>query len=151
MKVLLLNFGYEVVLRKLARSRNLKVKLACFIYELDFTFSGWRWFSLIYDFGSFWVIFDHLWDTTLGGSRSIPKNKIKSCRTQIFFVFSCKASLTLPATPKSPSQTRWNAQTVQKDPEGVFVIFRISVQIQGFPCLLELQHGFGQPLTCLPQ
>ena len=60
MRVLLPNFGYKVVLRKPARSQNLKVKLACFIYELDFTFSGWLWFSLLYDFGSFLVIFDHL-------------------------------------------------------------------------------------------
>ena len=51
MRVLLPNFGYKVVLRKLARSQNLKVKLACFIYELEITFSGWLWFSLLYDFG----------------------------------------------------------------------------------------------------
>ena len=51
MRVLLRNFGYEVVLRKLARSQNFKAELACFIYELDFTFSGWLWFSLFYGFG----------------------------------------------------------------------------------------------------
>ena len=60
MRVSLLNFGYAVVLRKLGRSQILKVKLAYFIYELDFTFSGWLWFSLLYAFGSFWIIWNHL-------------------------------------------------------------------------------------------
>ena len=60
MRVLLLKFGYALVLRKLARSQNLKVKLAYFIDEPDITFSGWPWFSLLCDFASFLVIFDHL-------------------------------------------------------------------------------------------
>ena len=60
MRVLLLKLGYALVLRKLVRSQNLKVKLACFIYELEITFSGCLWFSFLYDFGSFFAIFDHL-------------------------------------------------------------------------------------------
>ena len=47
MRVLLLNFGYELVLRKLTHSQNLKIKLTGFIYGLDFTFSARLWFSLI--------------------------------------------------------------------------------------------------------
>jgi hypothetical protein len=48
------------------------------------------------------------------------------------FIFSSKASLTLPATPKPHSQTQWDAQTAQKGPEDVFAIFRISGKCKNF-------------------
>ena len=71
MRVLLRNFGYEVVLRKLARSQNCKAELACFIYELDFTFSGWLWFSLLYDFGSFLITCEIQRSEAVGALRKI--------------------------------------------------------------------------------
>ena len=76
----------------------------------------------------FWVIFCHFWSLVRYNARRQSEHSEKIKKNQAdteIFVFSCKASLTLPATPKSPSQTRWNAQTVQKGPGGVFAIFRI--------------------------
>ena len=87
MRVLLLNFGYAVVSRKLARGQNLKVQLACFIYELDLTFPGWLWFSLLYDFGSFFITCEIQRSESVGALR---KNKIKSYLTHKFLFFLAK-------------------------------------------------------------